>query len=439
MIRETMTKAFTDFFATFVSITDFLNLNFELFIAKRIISGQSNKKIRSKPLIGTAILAIALGLAVMVISVAILTGFKKEITNELVGFSSHIQIVNLNFNNSFETDPIQRDSLLEKSIATTPGIRSFQPFATKPGILRTNKDMEGVVLKGVDQSFNWDFIQSFLIEGETPNYADSLPGNQIVLSRKMANRLMLSLGDKIPAYFIQDPPRARPFVVGGIYETGLEEYDLMFVFCDIRHLQIINGWSPDEITGYEIFLHNYQNIDQVGEALNNLALKQTLATETAFDVRTIKDTAGGFFDFLRLIDTNLWVVLVLMLLVSGFNMISGLFILILERTNMIGILKALGANNQSLRRVFLIQAGFIIGLGLLFGDILGISLALVQQKWQVISLDPVNYFVDSVPIRLNLIHLILLNLGTLVLTLFMLLIPSGIISKISPAKTIKFD
>ncbi len=421
------------------SSSNILPLNFELFIAKRIISSQPDKKNKTKPLVGTAILAISLGLAVMIISVAILTGFKKEITDKLVGFSSHIQITNLDNNSSFETEPILATSSLINELRSISQIEHFHPFAIKAGIISTKTEMQGIVLKGIDNSYHTAFLESFLQEGEILKFSDTIASNKVLISRTLSNLLKLRVGDKMPTYFIQTPPAARPFIVGGIYDSGLEEYDLKYIFCDIRHIQKVNSWSVDQITGFEIILKDDKDLVSVAEDLSEFCVEQLATGSISLDVQTVKEISPGFFDFLRLTDTNVWVILTLMILVSGFNMISGLFILILNRTNMIGILKALGADNQSLRKIFLVQASFIIGIGLALGNLIGIALCMIQDFYKVIPLDPGSYFVDAVPINIQGIHVVSLNIGTLILTIAMLFIPSGIISRISPAKTIKFD
>ncbi len=421
------------------SSSNILPLNFELFIAKRIISSQPDKKNKTKPLVGTAILAISLGLAVMIISVAILTGFKKEITDKLVGFSSHIQITNLDNNSSFETEPILAIPSLINELRSISQIDHFHPFAIKAGIISTKTEMQGIVLKGIDNSYHTAFLESFLQEGEILKFSDTIASNKVLISRTLSNLLKLRVGDKMPTYFIQTPPAARPFIVGGIYDSGLEEYDLKYIFCDIRHIQKVNSWSVDQITGFEIILKDDKDLVSVAEDLSEFCVEQLATGSISLDVQTVKEISPGFFDFLRLTDTNVWVILTLMILVSGFNMISGLFILILNRTNMIGILKALGADNQSLRKIFLVQASFIIGIGLALGNLIGIALCMIQDFYKVIPLDPGSYFVDAVPINIQGIHVVSLNIGTLILTIAMLFIPSGIISRISPAKTIKFD
>lgn len=416
-----------------------MTLSFELFIAKRIISGQPDNKNKTKPLVGTSILAIALGLAVMIVSVAILTGFKKEITDKLVGFSSHIQITNLDNNTSFETEPIELNDQLENKLSKIAEVKHFYPYAIKAGIISTQTDLQGIVLKGVNERYDFSFLESFITEGKLITFTDSVPGNEVILSRSLASLLNLQIGDKIPTYFIQIPPVGRPFIVGGIYNTGLEEFDLRYVFCDLRHIQKVNNWNEMQITGYEVVLSSLSSVNTVSDELFDYTVGELASGNSSLDVQSVQEISPGFFDFLKLTDTNVWVILGLMVLVSGFNMISGLLILILNRTNMIGILKAMGANNSSLRKIFLIQASYIIGIGLLLGNLFGILFAILQDGFRIIKLDPSAYFVDAVPVNLDPLHILLINAGAMVITLAMLIIPSGIISKISPDKTIKFD
>lgn len=414
-------------------------MNFEFFIAKRIISRQPGKKRKKNALVGTAVTAIALGLSVMIIAVAILTGFKKEITDKLVGFSSHIQIVNLDQNSSFETEAINSDQDFLPELNKIPGISLLNPFITKPGIIKSGIEIQGIYLKGLDSTYSWDFFEEYLVEGKLPDYSSGKSQNGIFIGQALASLLKLKTGDKIIAYFVQDPFKMRPFIIRGIYETGLEENDRLFVFCDLRQLQSINDWAPNEISGYEIYLDDFKNLESISTNINDLVYKNLVDGKQPLKVETIKEISSGFFDFLKLNDTNVWVILGLMVLVAGFNMISGLLIIILERTRMIGTLKSMGAKNRSLRKIFLYQAAFIIGKGLVWGNILGIGICLLQKKLSLIPLDPTSYFVDSVPININLISILLLNAGTLLITILMLLVPSGIISKISPDKTIKFD
>ncbi|MDD4645621.1 MAG: ABC transporter permease [Bacteroidales bacterium] len=413
-------------------------MNFELFIVKRIIRSQTGKKSGANTLVNVSVMAIALSMAVMILSVVILTGFKKEIKDKLTGFGSHIQISSLSGNSSWETGAISIDEQLLQQIKKNPEISGVYQFATKPGIVQSGKELQGIILKGVEPGYNWDFFAKNLIKGKLPdlNNPDSL---EVLVSKTLASLLKIDVGMKLPTYFVQDPPRMRPFKVAGIYETGLEEYDKIFVYCNLAHIREINNWESGEISGLEIRLSDPSKMDLVAQQIQDQVDRSTIQTDHLLQVKTLKDLAPGFFDFLNLTDTNVILILTLMILIAGFNMISGLLIIILDRMRMIGTLKALGTNNRSMSRIFLYQAGYIILKGLILGNIIGLTLALLQENFRIIPLDPRSYFLDSVPIYINPVHLILLNAGTLVLTLVMMLIPSAFLSRISPGKTIKFD
>lgn len=385
-----------------------------------------------------SVVAIGLSLTIMILAVSMLFGFKKEIKRKLSGFSAHVQVTRLDSNNSFESPALSADTSLAGRITSLPEVNTLFPFATKPALLKSGADIQGVILYGVQSDFRWDFFDEYLERGQIPDFStpESL---DLLISSSLANLLRLDTGDRIPAYFIQDPPRMRPFRIAGIYNTGLEEYDLRYCYCHLSQIQGINGWQTDQVGGYGIMLEDPERMDEVADQLRETVGTANLDREEMLQVSTLRQWAPGFFDFLRLTDMNVWVILILMVLVSGFNMISGLMILILDRTRMIGTLKALGARNRSIRRIFLMHASVIIGKGLLLGNFLGIGLAYLQYRFQLIPLDPTSYFIDTVPIHLSLVHLILLNAGAFLLTLLMLLIPSGIISRLSPEKTIKFD
>lgn len=413
-------------------------MNFEFFIVKKIIRSRQGKKSGANTLVNVSVVAITLSVAVMILSVAILTGFKKEIKDKLTGFGSHIQISSLSANNSWEAGPVSADQPFLDQLRQDPDITGIYPFATKPGIVQSGKELQGVIMKGVEAGYDWGFFASNLSAGRLPDLQnpDSL---EVLISKSLALLLRIEPGMKLPAYFIQDPPRMRPFKVAGIYETGLEEYDKVFVYCSLEQVRDINGWQSGEISGFEVRLSDPDRMEQVAERIRETIDASTITSDNLLQTKTLRDLAPGFFDFLSLTDTNVWVILTLMILIAGFNMISGLLIIILDRTRMIGTLKALGTNNRSMARIFLYQAGFIIGKGLLLGNLAGLALAVLQDRFQLIHLNPQSYFVDSVPIHINPVHLILLNGGTLVLTLLMMLIPSTLISRITPGNTIKFD
>jgi len=413
-------------------------VNFELFIVKRIIRSHSGKKSGANALVNVSVIAISLSMAVMILSVAILTGFKKEIKDKLTGFGSHIQISSLTANNSWEAGPISLNQSFLKKLKDDPDIAGVYPFATKPGIIQSGKELQGIILKGVEPGYNWDFFSKNLSAGRIPDLSnpDSL---EVLISKSLSRLLRIEPGMKLPTYFIQDPPRVRPFKVAGIYETGLEEYDKIFVYCHIKQIQEINNWQPDQISGFEIMLSDPDKMETTADHIREWVDESTIQSDIVLQVKTLHDLAPGFFDFLRLTDTNVWVILTLMILIAGFNMISGLLIIILNRTRMIGTLKAMGTSNRSMSRIFLYQASFVIGKGLLLGNLIGLILAIIQDRFRLLPLNPGSYFVDSVPIHINPVHILLLNFGTLALTLVMMLIPSTFLARISPGKTIKFD
>jgi len=414
-------------------------LNFELYIAKRIFFRKEKNKKATLSIINIAIGGIAIGLVVMILAVSILSGFKKEIRKKVAGFGSHIQIINHDSNLSQESDPITKNQPFYLYIDTIPGIQHIQVFANKFGIIKTETDFMGVFLKGIGTDFDWSFFNNYIIEGENFRVNDSLRTNKIIISKYISSQLKIKTGDKIIIHFPQDPPRKRRLEVTGIYDTGLIEFDKIYILCDISHIQRLNNWSSDMIGGFEIFIDDFDRLEYMKNVIHQIAGTTFFEDGSKLKVVDLKDNNPEVFDLLSLYDTNVWVILTLMLIVAGFNMVSGLLILILERTNMIGILKALGAENLSIRKLFLYLSGFLISKGLFWGNIIGLVICLLQSQFKIIKLDPANYDISYVPINLNITHIILLNLGTFVITLFMLVFPSVIISRISPDKTLKFN
>jgi lipoprotein-releasing system permease protein len=375
----------------------------------------------------------------MIIAVAILTGFKKQIREKVVGFGSNIQIVNFDSNLSFETAPIHEGQSFIPKIKKIPGISHIQVFATKAGIIKTDEEIQGVVLKGVGSDFDWSYFESNFVDGEIFTVSDSVRTEKVVISKKISDMLRLRIGDSFAMHFVQDPPRMRKFTVSGIYETSLEEFDKIYVFCDIGHIKRLNNWDDDQISGFEIFIDNFDRLDLITEAVQDAVGYQILPDEDKFKVINIREKYPQIFDWLNFQDLNVIIIITLMLIVAGFNMISGLLILILEKTNMIGILKALGSEDKTIRKVFLYQAAYLIGKGLLWGNLIGVGLAFIQLKTGIISLDPSSYYIKTVPINLNIVHITLLNAGTMAAIIIMLLVPSKLISRISPVKAIKYD
>ncbi|WP_372643096.1 ABC transporter permease [Ancylomarina sp.] len=414
-------------------------MNLELYIARKITYKNKSDRQISRPIISIATLGIALGLSVMILAIAIVTGFKAGITEKITGFGSHIQISNYDNNNSFETYPIDINLIPFDHLSQIEGIKHIQSFATKPGIIKTKDEIQGIVLSGASLNYDWSFFKDKLVEGDTISMIPSEKSNQVLISEKLAKLLHLSVGEKLIMYFVQQPIRQRAFTISGIYNSGMDEFDRLFVICDMRHIQKLNNWEDNQVSGIEITLTDFENLDETKELIRDNVTGIFTNDGSTFKVRSIKQRHPQIFNWLEMLDLNVWIILGLMILVAGFNMISGLLIIILEKTNMIGILKALGTDNWSVRKIFLYQSSMIIGKGMLWGNLIGIGICLVQYHFQLISLDPVNYYLDTVPINLNIFHLFLLNIGTLIATVSMLLVPSYYITRITPSKAIKFD
>jgi lipoprotein-releasing system permease protein len=406
-------------------------LNLEFFIARRLM--KKNAGGFSDPIIRIAIMAVALGLSVMILSVAIVTGFQQEIRNKVIGFGGHIQITHYDANISYESSPLEKDRSLLDDIAGISGVKHLQVFANKPGIIKTENDIQGVVLKGVDRDFEWSFFGERLFEGNVLEFADSATSNNILLSKKVAALLKLHPGDDVRMFFIiDDLVRARRFTIGGIYETGLDEFDEMFVLCDIRHIQRLNGWAEDQVAGFEILVEDFSYLEQVAEQIYAMIPYH-------MDAQSISDVYPQIFDWLQLQDMNVIIILTLMVLVAVITIISALLIIILERTNTIGLLKALGYENWNIRKVFLIIAGNIAIKGIIWGNVSGLALAYIQKYFNIIRLSQESYYVSVVPIEINFVYLSLLNIGTLIISILVLIVPSAIISAITPAKAIRYE
>ncbi len=413
-------------------------MNLEYYIAKRIHFQQGRKNV-SRPAVRIATIGIALGLAVMLISVAVVIGFKQEIRNKTIGFGGHIQITNFDNNNTYEMNPIKVSDTLMHKLSAIPGVKHVQRFSTKPGIIKTKTEFQGIVLKGIDKSFDWTFFKSNLIEGRIPNVSADKPLNEVIISKYLSNMLNLKLGDSFFTYFIQDQIRARKFKIVGLYSTNFIDYDKLFILTDMRHVQQLNGWDSKSFSGLEVLITDFNNIDKIGDEVYSVIANKFNKEGSTYYSQTIKQLNPQIFSWLDLLDMNVWVILILMLAVSGFNMISGLLILILERTNMIGILKSLGATDWSVRKIFLYHSAFLIGKGMLWGNVIGLSLCAVQYFTGIIPLDAESYYTATVPITFNWLYIILLNVGTLLASLLMMIGPSYLITKITPAKIIRYE
>ncbi len=415
-------------------------MNLELFIARRIYFSKSDgSRKAAPPAVRIAIIGIALGLAVMILSVAIVIGFKKEVRNKVIGFGSHIQITNLDSNSSYESTPITLSDSLITMLGNFPGIRHVEPFATKWGILKTETDFQGMVLKGVDENYDWSFFRNNLKEGDVFIVKPDSTTTEVLVSQAMANLVGLKSGDSFLAYFIQEDIRVRKFRISGIYDTGFLDYDKLFVIADIKQIRRLNQWDKEEASGVELLVDDYNHLDQTAESLYFALTDKQDRKGNGYYVRSIKELNPMIFNWLDALDTNVVMILLLIFAVAEFTMISGLLIIILERTNMIGILKALGQNNKSIRKIFLYISFFLIGKGMLWGNIIGIGICVIQAHFHLLPLNPAVYYVDAVPVDLSIVSLILLNIGTLAASMMMMLGPSYMITKIDPAKSIRFE
>lgn len=416
-------------------------MNTERFLAKRIISSSGSGNRLSRPIVRISIIGIALGLAVMILTVAIVKGFQQEVRDKLIGIGSHIQVTNYDNNSSDEPQPISKTQPFLKEIQKDGPIAHIQIYTTKTGIVKTKNMNEGIVLKGIGADYDWSFLSRNLKQGNVFTVNDTGVSRSIVISKLMADKLELNLGDKMIIYFlskkedstgVQYEQRVKAFYICGIYETGMDDIDKSLALVDIRQLQRLNYWTADQIGGFEMTIRNYDEIDQAGDEVNDLIGEGLVA-------QTIKEINPTIFSWLELQDVNAVIVIALMILVAGINMISALLILILERTNMIGILKALGSTNKSIQEIFLYNAAYLIGKGLIWGNIIGLGLALIQKYYGIFKLDEATYYVAVIPIELNWVYIVLLNFGTLICCLLMLLIPSFIVSRITPVKAIRFS
>ena len=412
---------------------------FESFIANHIRFDKTGEKKVSPPTIRIAIAGIALGLTAMILSVAIIVGFKKEISDKIIGFGSHIQISNFDSNSSYETSPIAVNDSLINTIQTLPGIKHLSRFATKPGIIKTDTDAQGIILKGVDQHYDWEFFRNNMEEGTVPEILPDENSTQVIISRHLANKLRLNPGDSFLTYFVENEVRVRKFLIAGIYRTDFSEYDQLFVLADIKQIQRLNRWDEDMVSGIEIRINDFEQLEEMTDVLyNQIGYRQDRLGNVHF-IRSVTDLNPMIFSWLDILDMNIVIILLLILTVAGFTMISGLLIIILERVNMIGILKALGANNTSIRMVFMQVSFFLILKGMFWGNIIALSICFLQKQFGILKLDPKNYYISCVPIDINIWNIILINICILVVSILMLIGPSYIIAKISPAKTIQFE
>jgi lipoprotein-releasing system permease protein len=411
-------------------------LNLEYFIAKRLITAKDYKSSISAPIIKIAISAIAIGMIMMIVSVATGIGLQQKIREKVSAFNGHIIISNFDNNQSEVTlVPISKKQAFYPKFNSVPAVSHIQAIASKSGIIRTENAFEGIIFKGVGNDYKWNYIKEYLISGNLPDFSKKL-NSEVLISQFLADRLNLKTGDSFNTFFIKEDqgklPISRRFKITGIFNSGFQEFDATYIIGDIRHVQRINKWNPEQVGAFEVFVSDFDNIKAAGEEV----YRQTAST---LDSKTIIEKYSYIFEWLQLFDFNIIVILIVMILVATINMVVALLVLILERTQMIGILKALGANNWIVRKIFLYNALYLIFRGLFWGNLIGISLLLIQQYFGVIKLNPENYYVNQAPVYLDWGYIVLLNLLTVTVCFLVLLIPSYIITKISPVKAIRFD
>ena len=410
-------------------------MNFEYFVVKRLISTKRYKSSISAPIIKIAITAIAIGVIMMLVSFATGLGLQQKIRDKIAAFNGHINISSYDNNSSkVSLIPVSKNQDFYPEFNTVEGIEHVQAVATKFAVIRTETDFEGIIVKGVGDDYKWDYFEEFITAGRLPGFSSAL-NDEVLISEYLANRLQLKVGDKVPTYFLREDserPLVRGFEITGIYDSGFQEFDELYLIADIRHIQRINNWEDDQVGNFEVFVEDFDELDQKGnEVYEN--------TGSFLDTQTISQKYYSIFEWLSLFDFNIALIIGIMILVAGINMITALLVLILERTQMIGILKALGAADWSIRKIFLYNAAYLIILGLFWGNLIGVGLLALQKYFKLVPLDPRTYYVTEVPIYLNWDYILLVNAGTLVLCMVMLLVPSVIISKISPVRAIKFE
>ena len=415
-------------------------MNLPLFIARRINGSENQRREVSLPAIRIATIGVAIGLAVMIITVSVVFGFKHTIRDKVVGFGSHIQVENYLSQQLSDPVPIAISDSLMKTMKQLPGVRHIERYSLTQGILKTDDDFLGVVFKGVGSDYDVTFLSEHLVEGEMPKFTDGQSSYPLLISRMIADKLQLKAGQRIFAYFIgNDDVRARKFTIKGIYETNMTQFDQSLCFTDFTIPVRINGWEADQCSGAEVLVDDFDNVDIVAEQFVQHVNRKTDKYGGIITTQTIREAHPHIFSWLELLDINVWIILVLMICVAGFTMVSGLLIIILERTQMIGILKALGMRNKMVRHTFLWFAAFIIGRGILWGDIIGLGIVILQQQTGFIHLDPASYYVDTAPMELNIPIIVLLNVVTLLVSLFVLIAPSFLISHIHPARSMRYE
>ncbi len=414
-------------------------MNYALFIARHIYKDQGDKHKVSRPVIRIATVGVAIGLAVMLITVSVVLGFKHTIRDKVVGFGSHIQVQNLYAFSTSAPYPITMNDSMMEEMKAIKGVKHVERYALTQGILKTDDDFLGVLFKGIGQEYDTKFLRQHLVEGEMPQFTDSANSNRLLVSKMIADKLKLKSGDRLYAYFINEDVRTRRFTISGIYQTNMTRFDENLCFTDLHTVRRLNGWETDLCNGAEITVEDFDRLQETADAFIEHVNRQTDSLGNTYSSQTIYEAYPQVFNWLELLDINVWIILALMVCVAGFTMISGLLIIILERTQMIGVLKALGARNKTVRHIFLWFSVFIIGQGLVLGNAVGLVIILVQKWTGLVRLDPQTYYVSEVPMEVNMPLFVLINAATLLICFFVLIAPSYLISHIHPAKSMRYE
>lgn len=413
-------------------------MNFEFFVSKRLIGSKDYKNSISAPIIKISVGAIAIGIVMMLASFATMLGLQQKIREKIAAFNGHITISNFDNNRSgISLEPISTEQNFYPEFNSVEGVNHVQAVASKYGVIRTENSFEAIIVKGVGEDYKWNYLQNFLLAGKFPDYSEGI-SNQILMSEYIANRLGFKVGDKAIVYFLENEkenkgrPRLIAFEISGIYNSGFQEFDKTFLIADLKQIQRLNDWEKNQVGGFEVFISDFDQIEQKGrEVYQNIG--------SFLDSQTIVEQYPSIFEWMSLFDFNTALIIAIMILVCGMNMITALLVLILERTQMIGILKALGSNNASIRKIFLYNGGYLVLKGLFWGNIIGLGLLFIQQEFKLIPLDPRTYYVTEAPIYIGWEYIVGVNLGTLILCMIMLLLPSYIITKITPVTAMKFE
>lgn len=414
-------------------------MNFSLYIAKKLYSSENGKKRASLPAIRIAIFGVAVGLAVMILSVAVVFGFKDEISSKVIGFGSHLTIYNTAPAEIGESRPIIVDDELVKGIEKIPDVEHVQYYSMKSGILKTTDQFAGITLKGINSTYSTDFVSSHIIEGQLPDYSKKGTENEIVISKSIANDLKLKVGDKLFAYFFENGLRARRFKIAAIYRTDLSQFDKVLVFANDKTVRNLCKWDDKYAYGVEITVKDFSKLNETSFHIAKFISKYNIEHNTSYVSFTVKELFPQIFDWLNLLNINIWVILILMLAVAGVTIVSGLLILILERTSTIALLKTLGATNTLVRKVFINLAVIILLKGMVAGNVLGLLLTFLQKEFNIVHLNPESYYIDSVPVEFDLTAIILINIVTFIVSTLALVLPSYLVARIHPSKVLRFE